>query len=67
MKAECIACYNSVQMFPLKFSTDTDPKGRNKKALAYLAMVLNELMQKITVILMMGDSGLSVSPCPHTR
>ena len=64
MKAECIVCYNSVQMFPVKFSTDIDPKRRNKKALAYLVMALNELMEKITVILMMGDSGLSVSPCP---
>lgn len=25
-------------MFPVKFSTDTDPKGRNKKALAYVVL-----------------------------
>lgn len=46
VKAEYIVYYNSVQMFPLKFSADTGLKGRNKKALAFLAMILNELMQK---------------------
>lgn len=49
-------------MFPVKFSTDTDPKGRNKKALAYVAMVLSDAKAKSNTH--DGDSGLLVFPCP---
>lgn len=54
-----------MEMFPVEFSTDTDPKGRNEKGLAYLVMVLSEPIQKITATVMVGDSGLSV-PCYTT-
>lgn len=33
-------------MFPVKFPTDTGPKGRNRKALAYVAMVLSDAKAK---------------------
>lgn len=49
-------------MFALKFSTDTDPNRRNKKALAYVAMVLSDAKDKCNTH--DGDPGLLVFPCP---
>lgn len=49
-----------MNVFPVKLSTDTDPKGRNKKALAYV--VLRDAKAKCNTH--DGDSGLLVFPCP---